>query len=251
MQLKCQVPPVLALLLCTTVGASPSNPDARIEAAARSSYTFKVLLKGDAVTVRAEDGIVTLSGTTANGYRRALAEETVTDLPSVKSVVNLITVKGEQPAEGSDAWLALKVRTALIYHRNVDAAATEVAARDGIVTLTGTAASQAQKELTGEVVRSLEGVKAVLNNLEVVGKPPRKTLAEKIDDASITAQVKASLLFHRSTSMLATKVKTDRGVVRIQGKAKNAAEKDLVTHLVAGLKGVKRVENRMVVESPS
>jgi hyperosmotically inducible periplasmic protein len=70
----------------------------------------------------------------------------------------------------------------------------------------------------------------------------------KIDDASITAQVKMTLLFHRSTSALNTKVETNDGVVTMSGKARNAAEKDLVTKLVNDVNGVKSVNNRMTIE---
>ena len=73
-------------------------------------------------------------------------------------------------------------------------------------------------------------------------------MGEKIDDASITAQVKMTLLSHRSTSVLSTKVKTKDGVVILGGKAKNAAEKDLVTKLVNDINGVKSVVNNMSVE---
>jgi osmotically-inducible protein OsmY len=48
--------------------------------------------------------------------------------------------------------------------------------------------------------------------------------------------------------MLATRVKTDRGVVTLRGSARNAAERDLVTRLVAGIHGVRRVLNQMTLE---
>jgi osmotically-inducible protein OsmY len=73
-------------------------------------------------------------------------------------------------------------------------------------------------------------------------------MGEKIDDASITAQVKMALLNHSSTSALETKVETTNGVVTLSGKARNAAEKDLVTKLVKDINGVKSVKNRMTVE---
>ena len=73
-------------------------------------------------------------------------------------------------------------------------------------------------------------------------------MGEKIDDASITAQVKMTLLYHRSTSALNTTVTTKKGVVTLGGKAKNAAEKDLATKLVNDVNGVKSVNNRMTIE---
>jgi osmotically-inducible protein OsmY len=73
-------------------------------------------------------------------------------------------------------------------------------------------------------------------------------VGEKVDDASITAQVKMTLLSHRSTSALNTKVKTKDGVVTLGGKAKNAAEKELATKVVNDVKGVKSVNNQMTIE---
>ena len=79
---------------------------------------------------------------------------------------------------------------------------------------------------------------------------PDETIGEKIDDASITAQVKSSLLSHRSTSALKTKVETTDGVVTLSGIAKNAAEKSLVTKLVTDINGVNSVINNMTIAVP-
>lgn len=67
------------------------------------------------------------------------------------------------------------------------------------------------------------------------------------DDASITAQVKAALTTHRSTSAVKTKVETHNGEVTLTGIAKNAAEKALVTKLVTDIQGVTRVNNEMTL----
>ena len=57
-----------------------------------------------------------------------------------------------------------------------------------------------------------------------------------------------TLLYHRSTSALNTKVKTKDGVVTLGGKAKNAAEKELATKFANDVKGVKSVKNQMTIE---
>ena len=154
------------------------------------------------------------------------------------------------PAANSDAWLSEKVKATLLFHRSVSASTTEVDVKDGIVTLRGNAASQAQKELTTEYAKDVEGVKEVKNEMTVskTSEKTRPRVVEKIDDASITAQVKMALLFHRSTSALNTKVETNDGVVTLYGKASNAAEKDLVNKLVNDINGVKSVNNRMTIE---
>jgi hyperosmotically inducible protein len=224
--------------------------DDRIESSARDSYVFKTYLKGDDIKIHSKDGAVTLTGVVSEESRRGLAKETVAGLDGVKSVDNRLEVKGASPTPNSDAWLLEKVKVTLLFRRNVSAVTTEVHVKDGIVTLRGDAASQAQKELTAEYAKDVEGVKSV-NNEMTVSKSSEITMAMvvgKIDDASITGQVKISLLFHRSTSALSTKVETKDGVVTMYGKASNAAEKDLVTKLVNDINGVKSVNNRMTIE---
>ena len=127
---------------------------------------------------------------------------------------------------------------------------TEVNTKDGIVTLKGDADNQAQIDLTTEYAKDVDGVKDIKNEMTVSKtlKKTHETVGEKIDDASITAQVKMMLLFHRSTSAVNTKVETNNSVVTLSGKAKNTAEQDLVTKLVEDVKGVKSVKNQMTVE---
>ena len=235
-------------LFMFSVPVHASKMDSRIESSARESYVFKTYLKGDDINIQSRNGAVTLTGTVADNHHKSLAQETVAGLPDVKSVDNKLEVKGAAPAENSDAWLTTKVKTMLLFHRNVSAM-TEVNTKDGIVTLQGEATSQAQKDLTTEYAKDVEGVKDVKNEMTVSKTSKKKqTVGEKIDDASITAQVKMTLLYHRSTSALNTKVETKRGVVTLYGKASNAAELNLATKLANDVNGVKGVKNRMTIE---
>jgi hyperosmotically inducible periplasmic protein len=145
----------------------------------------------------------------------------------------------------------MKVKAALLYRRNVSGTKTEVYVKDGVVTLKGVAATQAQRDLTTEYAKDIDGVKGVENEIAVSANLDTRgeTSGEKIDDASITAEVKGSLLSHRSTSVLNTKVTTNNGVVTVSGKARNEAEKALVTKLVSDVNGVQSVVNSMTVEA--
>ena len=237
-------------LLAISMPVYASKTDDRIESSAKKSYVYKTYLKGDDIKIQSKDGVVTLTGSVSEESHKSLAQETVAELPGVKSVDNRLEVKGERPAENSDTWVHMKVKTALLYHRSVSGFKTEIDVKDGIVTLRGEASSQAQKDLTSEYAKDVEGVKDVKNEMTVAktsGKPP-KTVGEKVDDASITAQVKMTLLSHRSTSALNTKVKTKDGVVTLGGKAKNAAEKELAAKFANDVKGVKKVNNQMTIE---
>jgi osmotically-inducible protein OsmY len=240
-------------LLITSAPLRASDTDDRIESSAKKSYVFKTYLKNDSIKTESKNGDVILTGTVAEASHKSLAQDTVENLPGVKSVDNRLKIKGENPAEHSDTWISMKVRTALLFHRNVSATGTTVYVKDGIVTLQGEAASMAQKELTTEYAKDVDNVKEVRNEMTIAQTPakPGETIGDKIDDASITAQVKSSLLSHRSTSALKTKVETTDGVVTVSGVAKNDAEKSLVTKLVTDINGVSNVINNMTIEITS
>jgi osmotically-inducible protein OsmY len=241
-----------SILLVSTAALRATETDERIEASVKKTYVFKTYLADDSVKTESKNGAVTLTGTVAEASHKSLAEDTVEGLPGVKSVDNKLVVKGESPAEHSDAWIGMKVKSALLFHRNVRATKTDVNVKDGVVTLSGEASSMAQKELATEYAKDIDNVKEVKNEMTVAKAPvmPGETMGEKIDDASITAQVKSSLLSHRSTSALKTKVETTDGVVTLGGIAKNAAEKSLVTKLVTDINGVSSVINNMTIEVP-
>lgn len=258
-------------------GASfASDTDDRIESAAKQSYVFKTYLKGDDVTIQSKGGAVTLTGTVSEESSKALAQETVSGLPGVISVDNKLVVKNTATSANMDMLLANKVKFTLFFHRNVSASSTEVFAKDGVITLRGEATSDAQKDLATEYAKDVEGVKSVNNEMAVLPapvNPDEKTMGQKmdamgdsmkaggkkmgakmdamgesIDDASITAMVKSTLLYHRSTSAIHTTVTTKDGVVQLAGEAKNAAEKDLATKFASDVHGVKMVVNNMIIK---
>jgi len=241
-----------AVLLGSSVGLRASETDSRIESSFKKTYVYKTYLKDEHIKINSKDGAVILSGAVYNETHKSMAQDVAEALPGVTTVENRIEVKGDRPTENSNAWISMKVKAALLFRRNVSGTKTEVSVKDGVVTLKGEAASQAQKELTAEYAKDIIGVKGVNNEMTVskISDQPDETLNEKIDDASITAQVKGALLSHRSTSVLNTKVTTTDGVVTLGGMAKNDAEKDLVTKLVGDINGVKNVVNNMTIEEP-
>jgi len=239
----------VAAVLASSGPLRASETDDRIESSFKKSYVYKTYLKDEHIKISSKDGAVTLSGDVYNETHKPMAQNTAEALPGVTSVDNRITVVGDQPAESSDTWISVKVKSALLYRRNVSGTKTEVSVKDGVVTLRGAAASQAQKDLTTEYAKDIVGVKSVSNEMTVskIVEKPGETVSEKIDDASITAEVKGSLLSHRSTSMLSTKVSTTDGVVTVSGMAKNDAEKALVTKLATDINGVRSVVNNMTI----
>ncbi len=148
---------LLALLtsiaLPVAVFASSAD-DRKIEDAARASYNYHTVLENQ-VHVKAHNGVVTLTGTVDDKDNKALAVDTVENLPGVVSVKDEIKVDSKYP-EKSDGWMALKIRSLLLVKGNVSATNTDVTVKDGNVTLGGTAETSAQKELTEVYTKDAE-----------------------------------------------------------------------------------------------
>ena len=222
--------------------------DHKIESVARESYNFRVVLAGR-VNASAHEGIVTLTGTVEDSDDKSLAESTVTEIPGVVSVEDKLELKPSYPAH-SDGWIAFKIHASLLVRANVSAKSTTVDVKDGVVVLSGTADNTAEKELTEVYAREVIGVKGVVNRLTVVEKvAPTEPISEKIDDASITAEVKFVLLSQKGTNGMKTHVATTEGVVTLTGQAGSEAEKTLAAKYAGAVRGVKSVENDMTVKN--
>ncbi len=144
-------------ILVTSVPLRASDTDARIESSAKATYIFQTYLKGDDIKFQSNDGAVTLTGTVAMESHKSMAQDVVTDLPGVKSVDNQLVVKDAPSATNSDFWIKDKVKTTLLFHRSVSAVNTEVDVKDGVVTLSGVASSQASKRAGRRVCQGRGG----------------------------------------------------------------------------------------------
>jgi hyperosmotically inducible protein len=253
-----------------------SSTDSVIESAAKKNMPSNI---ADKVSISSHDGIVTLTGNLPNDSQRRIAVSAVKQVPQVKDVTDEIRVATETDSSTvatttdetttkhhSDKWIALKVKSELLVHKNVSATHTDVNVVNGTVTLSGFASSDAQKELTAQYAKNVQGVVAVKNEIEVrdSSAPVATTTTSKstfagdstystgnrIDDSAITTKVKLQLAKHKSTSAMKTEVHTQNGVVMISGTAANAAEKDLVTQLAQGVPGVSSVTNNMDIQNP-
>ncbi|MGE5342026.1 MAG: BON domain-containing protein [Candidatus Omnitrophota bacterium] len=241
--------PVIVLLMIFGCLYGQEDMDKRIESAFKDSYVYKTYLKDEDVRINSKNGMVTLTGTVKDEHYKNLAGDTAEDLPGVKGVDNRIEVKDQAATKSSDARIARDIKDMLMLHRNVTSNA-QVEVRDGQVTLRGESGNEAEKQLTAEYVKDVDGVKGVDNQLTIAGesKEPSRSVGEYIDDASIKAQIKAALMFHKGTSAFRTHVSVNRGVVTVTGKAENSAEKELVTKRIENVRGVQKIKNEMTIE---
>ena len=243
-------------LLMTNVSVYAAATDDTIESVARESFVFKNLLQDDNIVVESKDGTVTLTGSVSEESHKTLAQEIVESIVGVIVVDNQLQIKSEI-ASSSDALIFSRVRLTILSHRTLRGVDARFTVENGMVSISGMARNTAQIDLTTEYIKDVEGVKDVKNEMGVKNEQPEagKTLGEKtgdviemIDDGSITTMVKATLMYHRSTSALNTKVATHDGVVTLTGTAKSKSARELATQVALDVHGVRSVVNTMDLE---
>jgi len=74
-----------------------------------------------------------------------------------------------------------------------------------------------------------------------------KSVGETIDDSTITAQVKTSLLNDKDVGGLRIDVDTFKGIVTLSGAVKTAAERDKAVALARTIDGVKDVKSTLQI----
>lgn len=122
-----------------------------------------VSIPNEKVTVKVEDGWVTLSGELPWNYQKDAAKHAVNFLTGVKGVFNNITIK----SESHDAIEQKDVEAAIARCWSIDDSDLNVSVAGTTVTLSGTVDSWYQKEEAGRIAWNTPGIWHVKNELAV------------------------------------------------------------------------------------
>jgi osmotically-inducible protein OsmY len=152
-----------------------------------------------------------------------------------------------------DAAITAQVKTRLLADETTRGINMNVDTEAGVVTLRGTAPTEAAKARAEEVAKAVDGVQVVANAL-VVGdssmNPQTATAKTKevaqegehmAGDAWITAKVKTQLLADSDVKGFDINVSTKDGIVTLAGLVPTTAMRDKAISLAQGVKGVKKV----------
>ena len=107
-----------------------------------------------------------------------------------------------------------------------------------VVLITGEVRNQTEKDAIGREVASVENVRNVVNELEVV--PFVSSIAQRSKDTLITSQVKASLLDAKDIQANTIKVVTEMNVVYLMGIV-TERESTRAAEIARGVNGVRKV----------
>jgi hyperosmotically inducible protein len=76
-----------------------------------------------------------------------------------------------------------------------------------------------------------------------------RSAGQTVDDAGVTAKVKAALLAESGVDGMKINVDTFNGRVTLKGEVPNQGQIDRATQVAKGVEGVKEVDNRLTVSS--
>ena len=159
----------------------------------------------------------------------------------------LLAAGGARAADTvDDAALTTKVKAALLTDDTAKGTQIDVESKDGIVQLNGFVDSTDNKVAAARVAATVEGVKGVDNNLDV--RTTDRSTSEVIDDAGVTAKVKAALIEDSTTKATEINVDTHEGTVQLNGFVDSQAAKDRAAELAQSIEGVRKVENNLSVK---
>lgn len=133
------------------------------------------------ISVDTKAGVVMLTGRVPSQAEKEMAVRTARSVKGVKAVqadkleVSRADDEASETDDGtsmgqkiSDTWITTKVKSAFATTRGIGATDISVDTTDGVVMLTGTVHSEAEKQLAIQTARSVKGAKAVeADHLEV------------------------------------------------------------------------------------
>lgn len=143
-----------------------------------------------------------------------------------------------------DSVITTSVKSKILGEKGLSSLSINVVTKDGVVTLSGKIDTNAHSDLAVNVAKQVNGVNGVVNNL-LVDAAAHQSVGEYVDDASITAAVKAKILKEKGLSTLNISVETKDNVVTLTGKTDSAEHSRLATRVAKSVDGVKSVVNKL------
>jgi osmotically-inducible protein OsmY len=218
------------------------NTDATLKTDVTHELAWDIRIDEASIGVSAHHGIVTLTGTVGSWAEKHAAEEAAHRVACVLDVANEIEIKPSWSAMRTDADIAEAVRNALTWNRFLPGQRIRSTVADhGAVTLTGAVPTLAQRDEAERVVRELEGVRCLVNEITVD--------APSVAANTLLATIKQALGRHvaREVDRIAVEVQGD--TVVLSGVVDSWRERRAVLGAAKGTPGVRCIDDRLRLQS--
>jgi osmotically-inducible protein OsmY len=154
----------VAVDLEVSLGEKQKTDDTRIAGAIKELLRFLSIVDRDALSVKVDDGIVTLNGTVQWNYQRENVEEYIRAIAGVRAVYNNIELSA---CVCDSNTIVEKINAAFHRHAAIDATRIHVELHGNKVVLSGKVRSWIEKKDAEKVAWSSPGINSVDNQIEV------------------------------------------------------------------------------------
>jgi osmotically-inducible protein OsmY len=197
-------------------------------------------LQAAEIGVIAKDGIITLTGTVDNYYKKNEAENATKKVHGVKAIVEKIEVKSPDSKTINDNNIAEKILNVFKSDFSIPDEKIKLKVEKGWVTLEGNVNWNYQKEAAKNAVTDLMGVKGVTNKI--------KTQTDRNDEVKKKAIQKA-IAHNAALENDHIEVSVKNNDVKLSGLVNSFFEKEEAERLAWKAPGVWSVSNEIGVDS--
>lgn len=212
--------------------------DAQLQKDVLAELAWEPTVEAAHIGVAAHDGIVTLSGHVRSYAEKLGAERAARRVKGVQGIAEEIEVELPALDQRSDEDIALSILNVLRWHSSIPADAVKVKVEKAYVTLSGELDWQYQKDLAGEDVYRIRGVRGVTNTI---------TIKPRVKPQDIETRIKAAL--HRNAQIEAENIHVvaSGGTVTLTGNVKSWHERSVAETAAWSAPGVTRVLDQITL----
>ncbi len=194
------------------------------------------------IGVRAEKGVVTLTGHVKSFAEKFAAEQATKAVAGVVAVADEIEVRSGVDCSDDDDSIARRAVNSLAWNTTIPRGSVEVTVDHGWATLSGEVSWQFQKFAAAEALRTLYGILGVTNNIALKTQPQPKDVRNRIQQA-----------FKRSAQLDSDAIAfgISDGTVTLEGTVDSWAARERAEAAVWSAPGVRNVVDNLVVRSVS
>lgn len=214
------------------------NDNEQLQKDVRDAILWEPLLNDTEITVTADEGVVTLTGTVDSYVKKSEAEDAAKQVAGVLAVLVNIEIRLKGQAEKTDEEIAADIATAFYWNQLVPADKIRIRVEKGWVTLEGELFWNYEREAAEKSIGYLDGIKGLTNDLLI-----KSEAHDQVEKAAIEQALKRNW----SINEHGIEVQVLGNKVTLTGHVHSVYQKDQAGRIAWNAPGVWTVENELTI----
>ena len=203
------------------------------------AINWEPLLQAAEIGVKAENGVITLTGSVNTYIKKAEAEQAAKNVAGVRSVIEKIEIVFNIHDTKTDAEITAAIANIFKWHWDIPTEKITVTVENGWVFLTGELEWNYQKEAAKSAVSNLIGIKGITNNINITNSS--KDIIEKKD-------IEIAIERNGAINNKNIEICVFDNVVTLKGHVDSWHQKSEAGRIAWNAPGVKQVQNDLFVD---